>query len=60
MKLREFEHTSALKEKDLALQLERAREALSLKELELTQKVTGWERERKQLGEQGTVSRRLV
>lgn len=36
--MREMEHASALREKDLALQLDRLREALNLKEQELATK----------------------
>lgn len=60
LNLREIQHASSLKEKDLTLQLERLREALNLKELELADKTAEWERERKSLGENGFASRRTA
>ncbi|TNV83814.1 hypothetical protein FGO68_gene7699 [Halteria grandinella] len=60
LKLKEQDRDFRLKEKELSLLLERTQEEVTLKSKELQYKQLQWEKERKTLSEQGSVSKKLL
>ena len=53
MIIKDMEHKHYLKEREITLELERAREEIKLRELEIIKKSKDFERERKAIQESG-------
>ena len=57
--IKDLEHKYALRERELSLELDRAKDEIKLRELEIVKKQQQFEREKKSLQESGLASKRL-